>query len=67
MALSERERRILEEIEDELRRDDPELAERVTRLGEREEDRRPVFTRWWFIALAVLVTVALLVLAVASA
>ncbi|MFG1942262.1 DUF3040 domain-containing protein [Nonomuraea sp. NPDC048826] len=65
MALSEQERRILEEIEEALRRDDPELARRVS--GYRARRRRPLLLRGWFIAVVVVLTLVLLVLAVALA
>lgn len=63
MALSERERRILEEIEDALVRDDPRLARKVSGVGAGKSHH----PRGWVVAVVVVLTVVLLVLAVALA
>jgi hypothetical protein len=67
MALSERERRILEEIEEALERDDPELARRVSGADPGVSRSRRFLVRGWTIAAAVLLVVALMILAVALA
>ncbi|MFI6709998.1 DUF3040 domain-containing protein [Nonomuraea sp. NPDC050478] len=67
MALSERERRILEEIEDALERDDPKLARRVSGVASGAGRLRRLLLSGWFMVAVIVVTVALLVLAVALA
>lgn len=67
MALSERERRILEEIEDALERDDPKLARRVSGVASGTGRLRRLLLSGWFMVAIIVVTVALLVLAVALA